>query len=83
MKFKFLGLVAILAAVCLICSCGGGSSDSDNGQKTVALSLAVNTADGALRSITVVNPEVTGLTYQYRATALFESEFGLPQGDTD
>lgn len=82
MKFKFLGLVAILAAICLICSCGNGSSDSDNAApKTVALSFVVNTDDGALRALSVENPEITVAKYQYKATAKFTSEFGK-QGDT-
>ena len=88
MKFKHFGLVAMMVAICLICSCGGGSgSDSESAQKAVALSFAVNTDGAALRSITVVNPTVDGLTYQYKATALFANEFapqqGKPQGDTN
>ena len=84
MKFKFLGLVAILAAICLICSCGNGSSDSENAApKTVALSFAVNADNGdALRALSVTNPEITVAKYQYKATAKFENEFGTPQGDT-
>ena len=84
MKFKFLGLVAILAAICLICSCGNGSSDSENAApKTVALSFAVNADNGdALRALSVTNPEITVAKYQYKATAKFSSEFGTPQGDT-
>ena len=84
MKFKFLGLVAILAAICLICSCGNGSGDSENAApKTVALSFAVNAEGGALKTIAVEFDGIDVDTYQYKATALFENEFGTPQGDTD
>ncbi len=83
MKFRFLGLVAILAAICLICSCGNGSGDSENAApKTVALSFVVNTDDGALRALAVTNPAITVVKYQYKATAKFSTEFGTPQGDT-
>lgn len=83
MKCKFLGLVAIMAAICLICSCGNGSGDSENtAPKTVALSFAVNTENGALRTITVDFEGIDVDTYEYKATALFTSEFGTPQGDT-
>lgn len=84
MKFRFLGLVAILAAICLICSCGNGSGDSENAApKTVAVSFAVMADNGgALRALTVNNPDIPEAdVYQYKAKALFSSEFGK-EGDT-
>ena len=81
MKCKFLGLVAIMAAICLICSCGNGSSDSEGAaQKTVPISFAVSTENGALRTLAVDFDGINVDKYQYKATPLFSSEFGDPQG---
>ena len=81
MKFKHFGLVAMMVAICLICSCGGGSgSDSDNAQKVVALSFAVDT-DDAQRSISSTSTDLLSTAkYQYKATANWTSEYGTPQG---
>ncbi len=80
MKFKMYMLVSMLAVLCLICSCANGGGSEGDAQKTVTLTLAVNTDGAASNVITVGNPNITGLTYQYKANALFESEFGTPQG---
>ena len=84
MKSKLYIAMSVLAVLCLLCSCGGGGGSADGeAQKTVAVSFAVDT-ESASRSITVTNPTVANaeLTYQYKAKALFSSEFGQPQGDT-
>ena len=81
MKSKLYIIASILAVLCLICSCGGGSgSDSENAQKTVAVSFAVNT-DAASRAISATSTDLLSTAkYQYKAIANWTSEFGTPQG---
>ncbi len=86
MKNKLCIFASVLVVLCMLCSCGGsGGSDESDAQKTVAISFAVDSNDGALRTATVTNPDLTtGLTYQYKATAKWNStEFGKPKGDTN
>ena len=83
MKFKNFGLVAMMVAICLICSCGGGSgSDSDNAQKTVAIDFSIGINDTSYRAINVSNQTYDDIEIWYKATPKWTSEFGDIQGDT-
>ena len=87
MKSKHYGLIAILAVICLICSCGGGSgSSSSDGDGVVKVSFGVDTSEGTLRTATVTNPDLISagaLVYEYNAHAEFSTtDFGTPKGDT-
>ncbi len=81
MKRKLCIFAAVLAAVCMICSCGGGSGSSE-AQDAVAVTLAVSSADGNLsKSISATSTDLlTSAVYQYKATANWTSEFGTVQG---
>lgn len=88
MKIKHFGLIAIMAAICLICSCCGGSgSSSSDGDGVVKVSFGIDNAEGTFRSASITNPDITsataGLVYEYNAHAEFNTpDFGTPKGDT-
>ena len=85
MKSRLYIIASILAVLCLICSCGGGGSDTASSDSAVQVRFGVASADGAFKTATVTNPDLTtGLTYEYKATAAWNStDFGKPKGDTN
>ncbi|MBR0319110.1 MAG: hypothetical protein IJQ86_07460 [Spirochaetia bacterium] len=85
MKSKFYILASILAVLCLICSCGGGGGSDSASADVVQVRFGVDSADGAFKSATATNPDLTtDLVYEYKATAAWDSDdFGTPKGDTN
>ena len=83
MKSRFYIIASILAVICLICSCGGGSGSDGEAQKVGALSFSVVT-DGPEKVLSITNPDITtAAVYQYKAIPNFASEFGIIDTDNN
>ena len=84
MKRKFTVLLCVLAVVCMLFSCGGGSgSDSGSSQKAVAIGFDLNIVGTAAKSISVTDQSYDDIEIWYKAIPQWTSQDGIKiQGDT-